>query len=60
MTGSAQELNRQFNSLALPFLNTYCVPCHGKENPEAQLNLAVYPNVASVMEDDAHWARILG
>ena len=54
-----QDLNRQFKSVVSPFLTSYCTPCHGKENPDAQLNLTAYSNVASVMEDDAHWSRIL-
>ena len=59
VTDSTKELDRQFHSAVLPFLGTYCIPCHGKENPDAQLNLTAYSNVASVMEDDTHWARIL-
>ena len=40
-------------------MQTYCVSCHGKEKPQAQLDLTAYANMASVMQDYPHWSLVL-
>lgn len=52
-------LEKQFTGTVKPFLQTYCVACHGKEKPQASLDLTAYANMASVGRDYAHWTRIL-
>ena len=42
-----------------PFMQTYCVPCHGKANPQAQLDLTSYTGLASVARDYARWSLAL-
>ncbi len=34
-----QRIDKSFAELARPFLNTYCVDCHGKKDPEGNLSL---------------------
>ena len=53
------ELERRFSSVIQPFLQAYCASCHGKEKPQAQLDLTAYASMASVGRDYAHWALVL-
>lgn len=50
------ELDRQFGQTVRPFLDSYCVRCHGGENPKAQFSVDPYSTFASVTKDHAHWA----
>jgi hypothetical protein len=56
---SDMELERQFTSTVQPFLQTYCVSCHGKEKTEAELDLSPFPTVSSVVDGFAHWELVL-
>src|SRR5450432_659730 len=40
-----------FDSTVKPFLQTYCVTCHGREKPEADLNLAAYSSIGVVAKN---------
>ncbi len=51
-----QELEKQFAGTVRPFLSAYCLVCHGKDKPAAQLDLSAYGNMASVTRDYAHWS----
>lgn len=53
------ELERQFQTVMAPFLKTYCLECHAKEQPEAMLNLAGYTSVTAVAQDHQVWEIIL-
>lgn len=53
------ELEKRFAGTVRPFMQTYCISCHGKEKPQAQLDLSAYSNMASVVRDYAHWALVL-
>jgi hypothetical protein len=53
------QLNRQFNDTVHPFLQTYCVSCHGKEKQEAELDLSPFTSVSSVVNGFAHWELVL-
>ena len=33
------QLDRQFASTIHPFLQKYCITCHGKDKPEAEFDL---------------------
>lgn len=52
------ELEKQFAGTIRPFLQTYCVACHGKEKPQAQLDLTSYTGVSGVMRDYSRWALL--
>src|SRR4051794_31011146 len=52
------ELERRFAGSVRPLLQEYCVSCHGKEKPQAQLDLTVYTTMASVAKDSAHWVLV--
>ena len=54
----ATRLDRQFRETVLPYLQTYCTGCHGKEKPKADVNLAAFTSVESVAKDHRQWAAI--
>lgn len=49
-------LEKQFAGTVRPFLSAYCLACHGKDKPAAQLDLSAYASMASVVRDYAHWS----
>jgi hypothetical protein len=49
--GSPAQLDAQFTSTVHPFLQKYCVTCHGKANPEAEFDLSAYTSVPAVVKD---------
>ena len=48
------ELEQRFTGTVRPFLQTYCIACHGKEKPQAQLDLSSYTSLATAAADYAH------
>ncbi len=56
---AADPLDRSFVKLVRPFLETYCVRCHAKEGPEADLDLSAYASTNDVSTDLARWDRVL-
>src|ERR1041385_2332731 len=53
------ELEQRFAGTVRPFLQAYCVSCHGKEKPQAQLDLTAYTSMLSVARDYPHWSLAL-
>ncbi len=53
------ELESQFVHTIRPFLQTHCVSCHGKEKPQAQLDLSSYANFALAAKDYPHLSLVL-
>src|SRR5262245_14768669 len=56
---SAGELDRVFSRDIRPFLDKYCVSCHGVNGLAAQFDLRPYSGVASVVKDFARWQLVL-
>ena len=54
------NLDRKFTQKVKPFLNRYCIGCHGGATPASMFDLRPYSTMASVIEDYPHWALILG
>ncbi len=52
-------LSTQFDQTIVPFLRTYCTSCHGRDAPEAQLDLTVYGAIADVASAHLTWETIL-
>ncbi|MCI0704558.1 MAG: DUF1592 domain-containing protein, partial [Planctomycetia bacterium] len=57
-TPDADQLNRQFRETVLPFINTYCVGCHGMEKPKGDVSLSTFTSVESVAKDYRQWVAI--
>ena len=55
---SPAQLESRFHSTVQPFLQTYCVKCHGQEETKAGLNLT-YPSLAAVLQDGDRLADVL-
>src|SRR5262245_12227348 len=53
------NIAKQFSDSVHPFIRSYCSSCHGKEKPQAQLDLTSYSSVDSVSSDLAHWSSVL-
>lgn len=56
---SGAELAARYQRQILPFLNTYCLNCHGAKRQEAKLNLAGYRTAADVSASHPVWAHVL-
>jgi hypothetical protein len=53
------DLERRFTETVRPFLDSYCVSCHGGVSPAAQFDLRKYGSIAEVVADYPHWALVL-
>jgi hypothetical protein len=53
------ELERRFTNSVAPFLETYCITCHGPEKPKADLDLSPYSTMESVVRDHPRWELVL-
>ncbi|HEY0551521.1 MAG TPA: DUF1592 domain-containing protein, partial [Verrucomicrobiae bacterium] len=53
------ELERHFTGTVRPFVETYCISCHGKEKPKADFDLSPYSTVDAVVRDHGHWELVL-
>src|SRR5260370_42510746 len=53
------QLDGRFGSTIQPFLQTYCVTCHGGEKPKAELDLSAYSSSAAVEKDARRWDLII-
>jgi hypothetical protein len=52
---AGRELENRFNRAVHPFVQTYCVTCHGLDKPKADLNLGAYTNVDAVVAGFKNW-----
>ncbi len=55
---SAPALDRTFHDRVDPFIVTYCVECHGREKPEAELDLSAFKSTASVANGFGVWELV--
>ena len=53
------DLERRFNDTVRPFVETYCLSCHGKEKPKADFDLSPYSTMSAVARDHQHWEMVL-
>ena len=54
-----EPLARDFEHSVRPFLQTYCVGCHGETEPEAKLDLSRFTSISTVRADLGHWELVL-
>src|SRR5947209_15876444 len=55
----AAELEARFRQTVRPFLETYCLACHGKEKPKGELDLSAFTTAESVARDLPRWEVVL-
>lgn len=54
-----RDLERQYREMAAPFLETYCVTCHGNEDPAAKLDLTRYSSADEIAAAHQVWEIVL-
>jgi hypothetical protein len=47
-----------FHQKVRPFIETYCVECHGGDTPEAELDLSKVKTFAAVANDPVRWEQV--
>lgn len=52
-------LDQSFQNVVLPHLKTYCLDCHGSDQPEAMLDLSGYESATDVGKAHQTWAVVL-
>src|SRR5262245_61381820 len=52
------KLDGEFTRTILPFLQTYCINCHGRQQPAAQMDLSGFTTMADFMQDGHRWSQI--
>ncbi|MEO6569578.1 MAG: DUF1592 domain-containing protein [Opitutaceae bacterium] len=53
------DLEAAFNGKIRPFIETYCVSCHGAKKPEADLDFSAVTTLASLLKDGPRWSLML-
>lgn len=53
------ELAGEFSQTVRPFLETYCINCHGGGQPSAQMDLSGFTTMDGLMEDGRRWNQVL-
>ena len=53
------NLERQYSETVGPFVQAYCISCHGEKGVAAQFDLRPYTTMAAVVKDHEHWAVVL-
>ncbi len=53
------HLESQFSGAVRPFLETYCITCHGSREPAAQMDLSGFTTMAALMQDGRRWSQML-
>ncbi|MCX6604203.1 MAG: DUF1592 domain-containing protein [Acidobacteria bacterium] len=53
------ELDSRFTRTVRPFLENYCLSCHGQRDPAAQLDLSGFTTMAGVLQDGRRASQIL-
>ncbi len=52
-------LDTEFQKAVKPFLNSFCLDCHGQDDPEAKLDLTGYAALGDVTKSHQIWKEIL-
>jgi hypothetical protein len=53
------ELEGEFTRTVRPFIETYCITCHGSQQPAAQMDLSGFTTMAALMQDGRRWSQML-
>ncbi|WP_166820480.1 DUF1592 domain-containing protein [Thalassoroseus pseudoceratinae] len=55
----SKQLETEFRQTVKPFLESFCLDCHGEVDPEAKLDLSGYDSLADVTKSHQTWKEIL-
>src|SRR5215469_17914953 len=53
------QLDSGFSATVAPFLQKYCIDCHGKQKTEGDLDLSGYSSLAAATRDSSRWNDII-
>jgi hypothetical protein len=53
------QLDNAFRQTVHPFIQTYCITCHGGEKPKADLNLSAFATMDSLAASPRQWKRMM-
>ncbi len=53
------ELEGEYTRTVRPFLETYCIGCHGRQQPAAQMDLSGFTTMPALMRDGRRWSQML-
>ena len=54
-----KELQQRFEGTVRPFVETYCITCHGKVKPEGDMDLSADATFEAAERDQEHWKLAL-
>ena len=57
--GQRAKLEGEFVRTVRPFLDTYCIGCHGQQGAAAQLDLSKFKTMAALMQDGRRWNQMM-
>src|SRR5262249_46540435 len=57
--GGRTDLDARFHRTVKPFLETYCITCHGKDGPKAGMDLSACQTMAALLHDGHLWGLLL-
>ena len=52
------DVERELARTVRPFVETYCIRCHGGQEPEAGFDISVYKTLDTVTRDHDRWSQI--
>jgi Protein of unknown function (DUF1592)/Protein of unknown function (DUF1588)/Protein of unknown function (DUF1587)/Protein of unknown function (DUF1585)/Protein of unknown function (DUF1595)/Planctomycete cytochrome C len=55
----AAPVEARFRATVRPFLETYCLGCHGKDKPKGDMDLSGFTTAGAVAKDLARWELVL-
>src|SRR5262245_39662268 len=55
----AEPLEQRFTATVRPFVERYCIGCHGPKKQSAMLDLSRETSVAAVVKNIRHWELVL-
>ena len=56
---ASAKLDKDFTGIVRPFMDKYCVTCHGKEKPKADLDLTPYTTISALANDSERWSLVV-
>src|SRR5262249_25124525 len=56
---TSDALAQRFSTQVRPFLERYCLTCHGSKRPKADLDLSRYSTAAAVAKNPRQWELVL-
>ncbi len=57
--GKGDSLEQRFAAKVQPFVESYCVGCHGGKKPKAQLDLSRDLSIVGIIKNMHHWETVL-